>query len=215
MARTYKRKDRRGREVFYIDYTVLGVRKRERVGYDKRQAEDALESRKTDIRRRKFDGILPDPTCRLEEIWKRYLPHSRTTKSAKQVDREINIYNKHLIPAFGSTPLNKITKEQVEAYQARRRDEGIAPATVNKELQLLKNVTKKALEWGRIRTNQIATVRPLKTPQGRVRYLGAGRGSVFAGGVSRLAQADCTDGYEHGHAALRDSRTEAVQRRPC
>lgn len=48
---------------------------------------------------------------------------------------------------------------------------GIGPATINKEVQSLQPIAKKAVEWGKIRTNLIAGVKPLKTPPGRVRYL--------------------------------------------
>jgi integrase len=47
----------------------------------------------------------------------------------------------------------------------------VAPATINKEIQTLKNVVKKAVEWGKIQTNLISEFKPLKTPPGRVRYL--------------------------------------------
>ena len=62
MSRIYRRKDRRSRDVYYIDYAVCHpetgeqIRKRERVGYSRPEAKSALESRKTDIRRGKFDG---------------------------------------------------------------------------------------------------------------------------------------------------------------
>jgi hypothetical protein len=51
MGSIYHKKDRNGRKVYYIDYRVKGVRKRERVGHRIQDAKEALESRMTDIRR--------------------------------------------------------------------------------------------------------------------------------------------------------------------
>jgi len=154
-----------------MDNRANGNRERERVGYRRSEAVAALESRMTDIRRERFDGILPEPTCTLNEIWRRYLAHSIATKSPMQVEREKGIYKNHLKSNFGTIPLNEITPEQVEGFQATRKGENKAASTINKEVQLLKNITKKAVEWKRIRTNQIAGVKPFKEPPGRVRYL--------------------------------------------
>ncbi|MBI4456709.1 MAG: site-specific integrase [Acidobacteria bacterium] len=38
-------------------------------------------------------------------------------------------------------------------------------------MQLLKNVVKKAVEWGKIKANNISSIKPLKTPPGWIRYL--------------------------------------------
>ena len=76
-----------------------------------------------------------------------------------------------MIPFFGSASLNKITVQQVDDHRSLRAAGDVGAATINKEVQLLKHIVKKAVEWGKIRTNQIANVKPLKTPPGRVRYL--------------------------------------------
>ena len=171
MGSIYFKRDRKGRKVYYVDYRVKGVRRREKVGYRLGEAEEALASRMTDIRREKFDGILPELQCTLSEVWNRYSEHSRSTKSAQQVEREKGICEKHLIPSFGGIPLNRITVDQVEAYQARRKDEKRAASTINKEVQLLKNIAKKAAEWRRLRGYQFAGVKPFKEPEGRVRFI--------------------------------------------
>ena len=55
----YDKPNRKGRKDYSIDYRVKGVRKRERVGFSKREAQEALESRLTDIRQ-KFEGVFPE-----------------------------------------------------------------------------------------------------------------------------------------------------------
>jgi len=171
MSRVYYREDQRERKVYYIDYMAMGKRKRERVGYDKRQAEQALRSRETDVIRGKFDGIFPEPEFTLESIRDQYMRYSRTAKAEDTARRDEGILDQHLIPKFGKVSLNQITLEQVEDYRAERKAKNMAAATINKEIQTLKNIIKKAVEWGKIRTNLIADFKPLQTPPGRVRYM--------------------------------------------
>jgi hypothetical protein len=117
MSRVYYRKDRRVRKVLYIDYFAKGKRKRERVGYDRRQAEPALRSRETDIIRGKFDGIFPEPEYPLENIRNQYMKYSRMAKAEDTANRDEGILDKHLIQRFGKVSLNPITPEQVEDYR--------------------------------------------------------------------------------------------------
>ncbi len=181
MARVFTRTDRRGRTVYWIDYGCEGLRRRERVGFDQGQAEDALESRLTDIRRGKFDGILPQSNVTLEQLQADYFRKTALVKTTETLTRQQDIMKRLLIPKFGKAPLHRIRPEQVEDYRADRKADKAAASTINQEVQLLKNVVKKAVEWGRIRENKIAGVKPLKTPPGRCRYLEPGQiGTLLA-----------------------------------
>jgi len=171
MGSVYHRSNARGKRVYYISYYVQGTRKKERIGLSKKEANEALESRMTDIRRQKFDGIIPEPNYTLEQVKDQYFRYSKSVKSEMTCQRDKGIVTLHLIPHFGKTALHQITVEQVEDYRSKRVASGIAPATINKETQLIKNIVKKAVEWGKMRTNRISGVKPLKTPPGRVRYL--------------------------------------------
>ena len=187
MAMIYSRPNRNGKNVWYIDYrftdpdTGARVRKKERIRGNKEDAQASLQSRLTDIRRQKFDGILPEPTCTLEDLWERYTKHAQATKSRQVCEREAGIYKNQLKPRFGKLRLDRITPSLAERFQAERiagdpenKIRPASPATVNKELQLLKNVVKKAKLWGFIHHNRIAEVQPLKEAPGRVRYLDNG-----------------------------------------
>ncbi len=177
MARVFTRKDRRGRSVYYIDYAAVHpdtgrrIRKKERVGYSRRQAEGALESRLTDLRRGRFDGIFPAATCSLVQIRGQYLKYAKLAKSPRTVTRDEGILDRLLIPAFADRSLDRIAAQDVESFRVNRKAAGRAPATINKEIQLLKHVITKAVEWGKVRVNLLAGVKVLKVPPGRVRYL--------------------------------------------
>jgi len=58
----------------------------------------------------------------------------------------------------------------VEKYKAKRLEK-VAPATVNRELACLKHMYTKAIEWGYLKINPVKSVKLLKEPPGRLRYL--------------------------------------------
>ena len=72
MGSVYHRINGRGKTVYYIPYYVQGTRKKERIGLSKKEANEALQSRMTDIRRQKFDGIIPEPNYTLEQVKDQY-----------------------------------------------------------------------------------------------------------------------------------------------
>lgn len=77
---------------------------------------------------------------------------------------------------FKGETLASIGPEKVERYKAERKVETsknsgntISPATVNRELALLKTLFSKAVEWGRVEKNPAARVKKLKEPPPRER----------------------------------------------
>ncbi|GAH98024.1 unnamed protein product, partial [marine sediment metagenome] len=75
-----------------------------------------------------------------------------------------------LLAAFGSNRLTDITQRKVELYMQEREKE-VKPATVNRDLALLKHMLNKAVDWGYLKSNPIKRVKFLKEPPGRTRYL--------------------------------------------
>jgi integrase len=66
--------------------------------------------------------------------------------------------------------LSALTAKQVENYKVKRRAL-VGSATVNRELALIKHMCTKAMEWGYLKANPLRSVRLLKEPPGRLRYL--------------------------------------------
>ncbi|HXG02446.1 MAG TPA: site-specific integrase [Candidatus Binatia bacterium] len=75
-----------------------------------------------------------------------------------------------LLPQFGAVKLSALRREAVEAWAAARLGE-VGPATFNKELWVLKNLGKRAVEWGYLRANPVQYIKRAREPRGRVRYL--------------------------------------------
>jgi integrase len=111
-------------------------------------------------------GPRPEPIAfgRFADEW---LERDSPDKKSKARDRDIV---EMLRVAWKGLDLGAVTTELIEAYKARRRKHR-APATVNKEIQVVKRLFKKAHQWGRISANPAANVEKLRVSNTRVRFL--------------------------------------------
>lgn len=80
-------------------------------------------------------------------------------------------FESSLIPFFGDVKLTAIETVDVQKYVAHRFSEGKAPATVRKQLILLKTMFKQAISWGYLKTNPAADVKPPKEEYTEMRHL--------------------------------------------
>ena len=67
----------------------------------------------------------------------------------------------HLVPVYGAKKLDEITSRSIEEYKIIRLEK-VKPATVNRELVLLKHQFNLAISWGNAATNPMKGVRLLK-----------------------------------------------------
>lgn len=112
-----------------------------------------------------------------------YLQFSSTNKTVETHRRDIVII-KNLMKTFKKKLITEITTHDLEIYKNKRIGE-VKPATVNREVACLKNMFNKAVQWGHLIENPVQTVRLLKEPPGRVRYL---NGSEIERLLSHCAQ---------------------------
>lgn len=152
---------------WFIDYRVEGRRRREKIGASKRLAEAVLAKRQADIAEGKFLDRKRIPRVRFEDYAADYLEYSRANK--RNYGRECYTM-RHLLKAFGDRWLGEVTVWLVEQYKASRRAL-VAPATVNRELTLLKHMFTKAIDWEKARTNPVKAVKLLREANTRVRFL--------------------------------------------
>ena len=97
-----------------------------------------------------------------------YLAWARVNKAPNTYVMN-RFYGDRLREAF-TGHLSALTAKQVEDYKVKRRAV-VSPATVNRELALLKHMCTKAVEWSYLKANPMRSVRLLKEPPGRLRYL--------------------------------------------
>ncbi len=142
---------------YYIDYRFRGKRIREKCGSSKRQAEQALAVRKAEIVQGKF-RFAPQSRMPFSDFAEVYMKHSRANK--RSWERDLTLLNK-LKPHFGPCRLDQVTSFMIEGYKQTRASQ-VKPATVNREIALLKHMYNLAVEWGLAAENPMRGVRLLR-----------------------------------------------------
>jgi len=155
---------------WYVDYYLKGRRKRKKVGPSKKLAEQVLKDIQVKIAKGEYLGVFEEEKVLFTDFAQRYLAYSRTNKALTSYKRDL-VSSKSLIPVFGEKYLFEIIPQMVEEYKAKRLQEGVTPATVNRELSFLRHLFNKAIEWSYLTRNPLQGVKLLKEPPGRTRYL--------------------------------------------
>jgi len=138
---------------------------------DKKLAEKIHAKVTTQIIEDKWFDVDPGKEKTFRGMIGRYLSECSIRKSHASKLRDISA-SKQLLPHFGDYALANITPRLISSYKTKRRHDGAAPATVNKELGLAKhayNIARKEWEW--CRDNPFQLVSMEKVNNARVRYL--------------------------------------------
>ncbi|MFZ9502486.1 MAG: tyrosine-type recombinase/integrase [Beijerinckiaceae bacterium] len=80
-----------------------------------------------------------------EYIARCYLPEA--AGSHRGLAQELSYLRRHILPAFGATPMSQISKAQILHWVRSMRLAGYRPGTVNRALNLFKATMSKAVEW--------------------------------------------------------------------
>ncbi len=159
---------------WYIDYYANGRRKREKIGPNKTLALNVLRKRKVEIAENKFLDIQKQEKIKFEDFAHIYLEnHCKiNNKGWKNADWVyLNPKNKKsLVGYFGGRYLHEITPFMIEQFKRERREE-VAPATINRMLQILSSLYSRAIDWGKAKENPMKKVKLFKLDNQRLRYL--------------------------------------------
>ena len=125
---------------------------------DRRLAEAILGKVKVKlIEGRHFDR-LEEQNRTFQEMMDRYVAERASLKAPKSRLRDQAALT-HLLPIFGKKMLSEISPKLLAGYKAQRRIEQAAPATINKELQLVRHAFNLAMrEWEWCRENPMHRV---------------------------------------------------------
>jgi integrase len=74
-----------------------------------------------------------------------YMPHARPRK--RTADKDEEYYRLRLKDTFGRKRLNQITRREIQLFHSKLHDEGLAPATCNHYLKLMKRTLNLAIQW--------------------------------------------------------------------
>jgi integrase len=153
---------------WYADFTDAGGErvKRSTRTVDRKEAEALLAKWKLQVHRQVMWD--EEPPRMYDDLLLRYLQGPSTDKRAH--DRDLYAAKK-LTPFFQGKVLNDLGAADIQAYIDSRRGEGVAPGTINKELNLLSaalNYARRRLQWDV--PNPVQSMR-LKEPTGRIRWI--------------------------------------------
>ena len=159
---------------YYLDYSFQGGRVRENVGKSKATAEIILAKVRSEIAEGKFLDVVRNEKIKFEVFAQEYVDiHSKQHKKSWETDLHIiKILNRF----FKGKCLSEITTKDIEQFKLARSNEKVAKrtisnATVNRELDTLSGIFNKAVAWGRLKASPMKSVKSLKVPQGRLRFL--------------------------------------------
>lgn len=146
-----KRVDSKTWEILYY---YKGERRRETGGRSKREAEAKLAKRKAEIFEGKYFDIKNSKRVRFTTFCETFYNTHVRLKSANY----IALYGYLTIPLkrfFSDYYMDDITTKHIAEYRAMRLSEkakdkltNVSPSTVNREIELLRSMFNRAVEWG-------------------------------------------------------------------
>ncbi len=134
----------RGR-IWYADFYVQGKRVQESIGTaNRREAEKFYALRISEVERGEYAKPLKITIC---EFGQQYLEYAKANKRSwlrdQQIMRHLNVFFENmLLIDVGPLPIERYKLERMQA---------VAPATVNREIALLKHLFNVAEQWGMYR----------------------------------------------------------------
>ncbi|MCA1562185.1 MAG: site-specific integrase [Acidobacteria bacterium] len=166
---------------WFYDFRVNGRRYRDTTETaDKQKAKD-IEARERARILEGRHGIRRQPDITFRQFADIYLKdHADLHKRSADRDREIL---KTLNRAFGSVILHELTPHRIQqfmrdrlagrwrAHGQKRASKPLRPGTVNRELDTLKSILSKAVEWGKLLDSPARGVKRLKVDNRRTRIL--------------------------------------------
>ncbi len=170
---------------WWIDFYHQGKRVRRKVGPSKRVAEMALADIQVKKSKNDFLGVCDPKRILFKDFAREYLEYSKANKAKSSYERDASIIKLHVLPVWGELDLTRITARSVEDYKVRRL-EVVTAATFNREFNTIKNMFRKAVEWGHLKENPTQGVRWIRIGQTGFRFLSREEMSLLLGTCSDI-----------------------------
>lgn len=148
----YKRGNR-----WYIRFWHNGQEIRRSAGTTKHNAQVLLAQLRKDAERENVG--LPKQSRMTFREWSERFMAERTALRSYRRDEWCMV---QLVQRFGRLRLLEITRARVEAFQRDEHERGLANATVNRSVALLRRALNRAVELGEIEFNPIAKIKQLR-----------------------------------------------------
>ena len=144
---------------WYVGYYQNGRRVHRVVGTSKRLAVDVLKDIEAKIVRGEMMDLKEVKSINFDDFARQYLDRYGINKAESTRARDQITVDKHLIPFFGRRPLKQITAKDIEEYKSDRaacrlkNGNQTKKSTVNREIDLLKSLLERAVEWDYLKAN--------------------------------------------------------------
>jgi len=153
-----------GKGTYLLRYKQSGGTKYVKIGrtydislVDAKKKALALKSEITDGRDPRQEKVdkrdAPTLTTFMDE---HYFPYVEPRKRTAYKDKEL--FQLRLKKAFGGVQINRITRQQIQAFHTSVRGEGLSPASCDHYLKLLRHALNLAVDWEMLDRNPAARV---------------------------------------------------------
>ena len=165
----YKHKNGR----WYYKFVIKGQQYHKAIpeAVDKKTAEMAEVRIKSDLLQGKYDLVENKGTQPFSVIVDMFIEYAKNNRTGWKNDMsEVNILKNF----FKNTPLKDITPKKIEQYRKFRKDEnGVKPATINREVGILRRMFALAIKENMVKENPCLAVNltPLKVDNIKERFL--------------------------------------------
>jgi integrase len=156
-----------GTKAWYYDFMYHRIRYRGVGGTSKTQALRALEKRRNEVMNEEFGIKIRPSIVLIQDFADKYLTRRTHMRSHKRDELSVRT----LLKFFRNQTLHSIKPYDIEDYKTKRIKDGVANATVNRELACLKHMYNLAIKWEDALRNPVKDVDFLEEPPGRTRFL--------------------------------------------
>ena len=146
---------------YWIQYYLPGGRQRkEYVGQSIQEARDADGKRRAQKREGRIFEMLPEAKMTFAELseWFQELSSVKKLASYSRVKLALSNFNK----VFGTWTVNTIKPTDLEEYQDKREKDGLAPATIDMEISIVKTMITKAFDNDMVDGRTVKAFRKIK-----------------------------------------------------
>lgn len=145
---------------YWIQFRAGKVQRKEYVGESIDEAKDADGKRKGQKREGRIFDMLPQATMTFKELAEWYLKLGTVKKLASYVRVQGVLANFNKV--FGDRVVGTIRTMELEGYQTKREDEGVAPATIDMEISITKTMIIKAFDNDKVDGKVVKAFRNVK-----------------------------------------------------
>ncbi len=168
----YLRKTKGGKERLCIDYRDENGARIRKVVPHAQSREEALLELQSAIRKsfdKKHKISREKKKVKFDELASEYLEnYAKVNNLAWKRDESCL---KNLCRFFGSCGIQDVSPYLIEKYKSKRQRDGLKPASINRELSVLKRVFNIAINWDMSDENPVRNVKFLRQPEPRERIL--------------------------------------------